>query len=142
MIYALRINFFNAKGAKKIADDVWLAIGREMNGTIESVEVPKTKWDDDVIKIYNLFIDSFGRDRIRYQLSPKRRQKIIVRLKDCGFEMLSKAITNAANHKFYTGDNDRGWVADLDYLTKSYEVVERLSQLEETNKVVEFSIYE
>lgn len=139
---ALRINFFNAKTAKKITDDVWDTVTKELGGIVESVKVPKTQWDKQVESIYMVYVERFGRDKTKYKLSPARRIKIIARLKDCGYEMLEKAIINASNDKFHRGENDRGWVADLDYLTRSYEIVERLSQLEETNKVVEYSIYE
>ena len=49
--------------------------------------------------------------------------------------MLIKAIDSVADDPFYMGDNDRGWTADLDFVIRSYEQVERLSNLKERGKV-------
>ena len=87
--------------------------------------------------IYDLFIKLFEKNPNNYKLTDKRKLKIKQRLKDAGSEMLTKAIKNTAESDFYRGDNSRGWKADLDFITRSYEQVERLSQLNETNKVIE-----
>ena len=94
----------------------------------------------EIQRIYDLYIEKYNRNPSHYKLTDRRRQKIRARLKDAGYEMLSKAIISAAADPFYSGGNDRGWKADLDYITRSYEVVERLSQLEEQTKVVEFKL--
>ena len=63
-------------------------------------------------------------------MTDKRKQKIQARLKDAGIEMLIKAIVNTASSSFHTGDNDRGWHADLDFIVRSYEQVERLAGMD------------
>ena len=63
------------------------------------------------------------------KLTDKRKQKIRARLKDAGMDMLLKAITNTSQSAFHTGDNDRGWSADLDYIVRSYEHVEKLANI-------------
>ena len=50
--------------------------------------------------------------------------------------MLAKAIENTSKSEFHQGDNDRGWTADLDYITRSYENVEKLAALETKKTVV------
>ena len=58
-----------------------------------------------------------------------------------GKEMLIKAIKNTASSPFHIGENERGWKADLDFIIKSYEQVERLSNLDvKPLKVEEYSI--
>jgi hypothetical protein len=90
----------------------------------------------EIKKIYDLFIQAFEKNPNTYKLTDKRKTKIRQRLKDAGYEMLAKAIKNTANSEFHRGDNDRGWKADLDFITRSYEQVERLSELDKENKVV------
>jgi hypothetical protein len=80
--------------------------------------------------VYDYFIKQFDSNPAQYRLTPKRKTKIKARLKDCGQETLTKAIDNVAASGFYRGDNDRNWKADLDFITRSYEQVEKLSQLD------------
>lgn len=84
----------------------------------------------EIQSIYDLYIDSFKSNPKQFKLTPIRRQKIKKRIKDCGREMLEKAITNTAHSDFHTGDNDRSWKANLDFIIKSYEQVERLANME------------
>uniref|UniRef100_A0A7C4U118 Uncharacterized protein n=1 Tax=Caldisericum exile TaxID=693075 RepID=A0A7C4U118_9BACT len=83
----------------------------------------------EIQRIYDFFISSFGKNPNQYKLTPYRKQKIKLRLKDAGEEMLKQAITNTANSPFHRGDNDRGWQADLDFIIRSYEQVERLANM-------------
>ena len=63
-----------------------------------------------------------------YRFTPKRRDAIIRRLDDAGYEMLVRAIRNISKSDFHRGDNDRGWKADLaDFLCRSYEQVEKFA---------------
>ena len=43
--------------------------------------------------------------------------------------MIIDAIDHARADYFYNGDNDRGWKADLDFILRSYENVEKLANL-------------
>ena len=52
---------------------------------------------------------------------------------DSGVELLEQAISNTSRSPFHNGDNDRGWTADLDFIIRSYEQVERLAQQKDTN---------
>lgn len=90
---------------------------------------------------YDLFIKKFDKNPNTYKLTPKRRAKINARLKDAGYKMLAQAIENTASTPFYTGDNDRGWKADLDFITRSYEQVEKLSNLKEQTKRLKLEDY-
>ena len=101
-------NKTNSKEIKKESDEV-------------AVEVQRT---------YDLFIEKFDKNPNTFKLTPKRQKKIKARLKDCGETMLRKAIENTAKNEFYRGKNDRGWKADLDFIIRSYEQVERLANIE------------
>jgi DNA-binding MarR family transcriptional regulator len=83
-------------------------------------------------RVYEHFIKQFDRNSALYKLTEKRKAKIKKRLVDADYEMLIKAINNVANNEWYMGVNDHNWKADLDYITRSYEQVERLSQMNET----------
>lgn len=79
--------------------------------------------DDDLKR------QKFEQDLTKYRLTPKRLDKIVVRLRDCGYDMCAKAIVNSAKNPWNLGENDRGWTADLiDYIFRSYEQTEKLSQ--------------
>lgn len=94
-----------------------------------SKPIVETQW------VYDTFITKFNKNPNLYKLTDKRKKKINQRLKDAGKEMLEKAITNVAEDPFYNGDNDRGWSADLDFILRSYEQVERLSQLDQAQGI-------
>lgn len=80
--------------------------------------------------VYDLFCDSFNRNPNQYKLTSQRKIKIKARIKDAGIEMVTSAIRKTSKSSFHNGDNDRGWKADLDFILRNYEQVERLSQLE------------
>lgn len=86
------------------------------NGTVEQVQ-----------QVYDLFIEKFGKNSSTYKLTDKRKAKLKQRLRDAGEDVLIQAINNTAESGFHRGDNDRGWEADLDFIVRSYEQVERLA---------------
>ncbi len=94
-----------------------------------AVAVQKVKNDEkeEVDNIFNLWLSCFGLSGRK--LTPGRQVKIRRRLKDCGKEQLELAIQNASQDYFYRGDNDRGWQADIDYICRSAEIVERLANM-------------
>ena len=79
--------------------------------------------------VYQHYLDRFGTTANRYKLTDKRKAKLRSRLHDCGADMLIYAIDHARADYFYNGDNDRGWKADLDFIVRSYENVEKLANL-------------
>lgn len=96
------------------------------------VEVPK-----NIRLIYDFYIDKFGNNPNQFRLTDQRKAKIKLRLKQNGTDQLKQAIEYVANSPFHRGDNDRGWRADLDFIIRTQEQVERLAgqgQLEE-NKI-------
>ena len=84
----------------------------------------------EVQRTYDLFVEKFDKNPNTFKLTPKRQKKIKTRLKDCGETMLRQAIENTAKNEFYRGKNNRGWKADLDFIIRSYEQVERLANME------------
>ena len=84
--------------------------------------------------IFDFYLEKFGKNPNQYKLSDARKQKIRARLKDAGPEMLRKAIENTAASPFHRGDNDRGWSANIDFIVRSYEQVERLAEMLEEDR--------
>ena len=106
---------------------------KEDNKTNNKEEINKEESDKVAVEVqrtYDLFIEKFDKNPNTFKLTPKRQKKIKARLKDCGETMLRKAIENTAKNEFYRGKNDRGWKADLDFIIRSYEQVERLANIE------------
>lgn len=95
----------------------------------------ETNVSDEMQSIYALFIKSFKKNENTYKLSPARKAKLKVRLNDAGKEMIEKAIINVSNSPFHMGDNDRGWTADLDFIIRSYEQVEKLAAMNNKSSV-------
>ena len=77
--------------------------------------------------VYDLYLKVFNKNENSYKLTDKRKAKIAQRLKDAGSDLLAAAITNTGASAFHRGDNDRGWSADLDFIIRSYEQVEKLA---------------
>lgn len=82
-----------------------------------------------VTSVYEFYLEKFNAST-RYRLSDSRKAKLKARLRDAGEEMLIRAITNTAKSSFHRGDNDRGWQADLDYIIRTYENVEKLANMD------------
>lgn len=58
-------------------------------------------------------------------LTPKRQAHILARLRSFGVDELCAAVANMRQSEYHTGANDRGWVADPEFLFRSRETVER-----------------
>lgn len=87
--------------------------------------------------IYSLYIDKFARNPLQFKLTKQRELKIKARLDDAGQEMLERAIINTSKSAFHNGENDRGWRADLDFIIRNYEQVEKLSNLQPKSSPLE-----
>lgn len=87
------------------------------------------KENQEMEHVYKHYLDQFGTTAGRYKLTDKRKAKLKSRLQDCGADMICDAIDHARADYFYNGDNDRGWKADLDFILRSYENVEKLANL-------------
>lgn len=83
----------------------------------------------DARRAFDLYIQLFNKNPKTTKLTESRRQKLQLRVKQNGYEQLEAAIRNTAGTSFYRGDNDRGWQADIDYIIRSQEQVEKLSQM-------------
>jgi hypothetical protein len=75
-------------------------------------------------------------------LNDNRNKQLRLLLKDLSIEQIEKVFIYANNDKFYTGNNDRKWKADFDYLIKNVNalrIYEKQSQIENnTNDFVGF----
>ena len=89
----------------------------------------KENENQEMERVYRHYLDTFGTTAGRYKLTDKRKSKLRSRLQDCGADMIKEAIDHAHADYFYNGDNDRGWKADLDFILRSYENVEKLANL-------------
>jgi len=89
----------------------------------------KENENQEIERVYAHYLDRFGTTAGRYKLTDKRKAKLKSRLNDCGADMIIDAIDHARADYFYNGDNDRGWKADLDFIIRSYENVEKLANL-------------
>lgn len=115
-----------AEDAPKTAQAIKTRQSRQdKDKTSNNVEVQK-----NIRLVYELYLEKFEKNPNQNQLSKARYTKIKARLKDAGLEMLKTAIINTADSPFHRGDNPRGWQANLDFIIRSYEQVEKLAELE------------
>jgi DNA-binding Lrp family transcriptional regulator len=109
-----------------------------------------SEMQSQVKKIYGLYLANFKIDPLtyaeateeeqrsllqaasnRYRLTDKRRDKILARIKDCGYAATKQAVVNIGRSDFHRGINDREWSADLEWIMKSYEKVEEWANKDE-----------
>lgn len=63
----------------------------------------------------------------KVRLTPKRRQKMLLRLRELGFSTCAKALKNLGKSDWHKGENDRGWKATIEWLFNSIEKTEEWS---------------
>lgn len=89
------------------------------------IEDSKPEEDEESSKcnMTPIFIDNWNKLADMCELSKistfssKRKKHFATRMKECLFsDNLNQIFTNIANSKFLTGDNDRGWKIDVDWL--------------------------
>lgn len=105
-------------------------LNKILNNKILNNKKIEEEKNEDLEEVYETYLTAFGKTTGQFKLTPKRRDKISARLRDAGKEMLLKAIRNCSKDSFYRGKNERKWKADLDFITRSYEKVEYLANLE------------
>lgn len=84
----------------------------------------KTKLAQELIDLFNT---EFQRS---YKLTSSRMKLIEHRLRTYEFHQLQDAVKKLARDPFYSGKNDRGWVATPDYLFRNDENVDKALNLE------------
>lgn len=110
------------------------------NTLIKNKNKNKINNNVEIQSIYDYYIQKFDSNPNKFKLTAQRKIKIGLRLKDVGKENLIKAIDNVSESNFHRGENDRNWKADLDFIIRSYEQVEKLANMGETRKIIEFKI--
>lgn len=81
-------------------------------------------------ELYELYLTEFETTAERFKFTPARKVKLRARVKDAGFDLVAQAIRNTAASAFHRGENERGWRANLDFIIRSYEQIEKLAALD------------
>lgn len=63
----------------------------------------------------------------KYRLTPKRKAKVLTRLKDSGYDACLKAIQNIGKSDWHRDNGDGEWYAHIDWIFGSYEKTEEWS---------------
>lgn len=84
----------------------------------------------EIQSIYDLYCNLYKVNVNRYKLTPGRKSKIKARLEDAGKDLLEEAIKKTSRSAWHRGENNRGWKADLDFIIRNYEQVEKLANME------------
>src|SRR3990167_4679739 len=85
---------------------------------VKKLNTQYTIKDISIIEIWNFYL---LKAKTKEQLLPGRKKKMVARVKKYSSEQIKQAITNCFNSPFHLGKNDRGWIANADYIFKSDE---------------------
>lgn len=83
------------------------------NNTITSNEV------NSIIEKFNTLFST------KYRVTQDRSKKIKLRLKVFSLEEILQAIQNLKSSPFHNGDNDRSWTADIDFLIRNDQQIDK-----------------
>ncbi len=84
---------------------------------------------DPIIRIYRAYLYFFKKTPAQVRLTDTRKVKIKARLEGFPLEEVLQAVKNASKDDFYSGKNDRNWVASIEYICRNDEIIERLRDL-------------
>jgi len=77
-------------------------------------------------EILNKYIDLINSNtKKNFRETSGRKEKLKARLKNYSYDDILLALTNMFKDPFYKGKNDRGWVANPDFLIRNDEQVDR-----------------
>lgn len=95
------------------------------------------KENKDNNKDIDVFISHFNKSfNAQYRTTTGRYGKLKARLQVFKMDELLNAVDNLAKSKFHKGDNDRGWVADPDFILRSDEQIDKWNVKTNTKEVV------
>lgn len=98
------------------------SIGKVRLGKVSNTNVPvKTGTQSDINRYIEKFNNLFNRD---FRITLTRTKKLKERLKVFSFDQIEKALENMSLDSFYSGNNDRNWSANPEFLIRSDEQVD------------------
>ena len=80
---------------------------------------------DEALEMWQQLAVEKGLPRVERMTKP-RKQKLSARLREVGLEGWEKALAAIRSSKFHCGENDRGWRASFDFVTRSETEVAKL----------------
>jgi len=89
----------------------------------------KQKGKNIPLDLYKYYVKRFNKNPKRYRPLPERMNKIKIRLRSWTPKEIATAIRNASLDDFYSGKNERGWTADISYICRNDDILERLLNL-------------
>ena len=80
-------------------------------------------------KEIQVFIDFFNEAfKTSFKITDGRNKKLLLRMRMFSLEQICSAAKNLSQSNFHTGENDRGWKADPDFLLRSDEQIDKWLQ--------------
>ena len=100
------------------------------NNNKENTTIQSSSKELDVAHLWICTL--FSKNTNKYKLTPKRKQKLRLRLKELGNQGIKDAYNNIFMSNFHRGDNDRGWKIDDDpyWLLENAERAEKWANKE------------
>lgn len=89
----------------------------------------KVKELPDVFRVYRYYLICFKRTQNQVKLTDTRKSKILARLKSYSLEEVIQAVKNTSRSPWHLGQNNTGWKANLDFIIRSDEQIEKLRDL-------------
>jgi len=114
-------------------DDTPLHTEMNIDNNIENKQNTTIQSSSKELDVAHLWICTlFSKNTNKYKLTPKRKQKLRLRLKELGNQGIKDAYNNIFMSNFHRGDNDRGWKIDDDpyWLLENAERAEKWANKE------------
>lgn len=125
--YALNGNT-SGKNEVKTREKPGNTLTRSKKLEVRSIDTKVSKSSSDELDSAHKWISAlFEKDASRFKLTPKRKQKLKLRLNELGRDRFKQAYHAIAASNWHRGDNERGWKIDDDpyWLLGSAELAEK-----------------
>jgi hypothetical protein len=102
--------------------------------TLNPITDSKTSEVSEAIALFNAVAKQFGLPEVQ-KVTEARKAKLKARLKDCGgLEGWAFALSKISQSDFLTGQNDKGWKADFDFLVQEGSFTKLMEGKYDNNK--------
>ncbi len=138
----INIELIRNKETKQVEKRIITLLTNSPIGIVKNDNPPMDKKDSKEYYKYSNIIKEYYNSKNCFpkiiKMTKNRKEKMVSRLEEIGYEEFIKAIDIASKSKFLTGKNDKKWKMDFDWLVKNdnniMKVLEgKYSDIEETN---------
>ena len=141
----INIELIRNKETKQVEKRIITLLTNSPIGIVKNDNPPMGKKDSKEYYKYSNIIKEYYNSKNCFpkiiKMTKNRKEKMVSRLEEIGYEEFIRAIDIASKSKFLTGKNDKKWKMDFDWLVKNdnniMKVLEgKYSDIEETKSII------